>query len=169
MHSLVIFSTVAESEREAHDKVSAFINENCHWSDWNEIGGRWDGFIEGKNVFSYKENPEAFLDAVKKAIEYRTESINRLIVDVGSKTLAEIVGNPKYYEPTSPDSDMDRTIDELLTAYRAKVLLGIVTHESGPEQTFFDTEDHRGDDRTLRKRIESDPDKQWLVVWDFHH
>jgi len=148
MHTGIALVVQADSAEEAVACVEHFNEHNAQWSDWNEHGGRWSDVIEGA-VLRYSDDPKKFNELVEQYKGYKKAEIERFMAEVGDLTIKEIVTNPKLWQ--------------------ANKLLKLVYGEFGERQHFFDADAHTTSDNYLNERIKENPDKQFIVIWDYHY
>lgn len=183
MHTGIILAIEADDADEAVSCVESFIENNANWSDWNEIGGRWSSVIEG-NVLCYKDDPEEFNRIVDSFIESTNREEIELIKEVGHLSVEELVSDPRYnfdlfmsdeareaeqeeLKSLSDEEKRKRSLEKFY-CWRAIKLLRMNNGEFVPETHFFDAEWNTRTRNELDKRIAANPEKQYLVVWDFH-
>jgi len=174
MHTGIILVVEAEDADDAVAEVENFNEHNAHWSDWNCHGGRWADEVPN-GVMSYADNPALFMGVVDRFKSYSTNELDRLIQDVGDISIKELVTNPKYkFRRNEPVKDMtpeerDQYFNETLAMYRAKQLLKLADGDFTERAHFYDVKEYTTQDNYLLERIKENPNKQFLVVWDYHH
>lgn len=183
MHTGIVLAIEAEDAEDAVARIETFIESRAHWSDWNEIGGRWSTVIDG-NVLCYTDDPETFNQVVNDFIESTNSEEIQLLKEVGHLSVEELVSDPRYNfsfamsdeERAAENKELEGLSDEerrkrsndKFSRYRASKLLRMNGDEFLPETHFFDAEWDTRARYELDKRIAKNPEKQYLVVWDFH-
>lgn len=178
MHTGIALVVQADSAEEAVACVENFNEHNAHWSDWNEHGGRWSEVTEG-SVLRYSDNPEKFNEIVERFKNSKKAEMERFIAEVGDLTIKEIITNPKYRygQPLNIDGlseeeakkAREEHLDNALKLWQAKKLLKLVDGDFGENQHFFDADEYTSEDNYLNDRIKENPDKQFIVIWDYHY
>lgn len=183
MHTAIIFTVEAEDKAQALDYVSEFAHETS-WSDWNELGGRWADLTEGA-ILKYSDNPEKFMELVEMAKGWYNHFISRALQEVGHLTIRELVEDPRYdfasdwsrqeslrmqQQGASEDERRDM-MTRGLSKWQARRVLNVISGDFQPETGWLDLGvfSELGDATDLEERIKDNPDRQFLVVWDFHH
>jgi hypothetical protein len=167
MHIGHILLVEAESKEEAKENAQAFVESYVQggWSDWSEIGGRWEGFFDGEDVLCYSTNPTLFEEKIAMWQEGMKEEQDRLLDQVGDKTIRELV---VYYADENNKKNLVDT-DEYLTLWRAfKVLKMNYGSSYSEDDQVFDTVYYSRKLTEFRKRVEEKPQNQYAVIWDFH-
>jgi hypothetical protein len=167
MHIGHILLVEAESKEEAKENAQAFVESYVQggWSDWSEIGGRWEGFFDGEDVLCYSTNPTLFEEKIAMWQEGMKEEQDRLLDQVGDKTIRELV---VYYADENNKKNLVDT-DEYLTLWRAfKVLKMNYGSSYSEDDQVFDIVDYSRKLTEFRKRVEEKPQNQYAVIWDFH-
>lgn len=165
MHSGVFLVVEADSREEAIDLAQEFANDT-NWSDWNEHEGRWKGILDG-GVLRYSDDSKRFNELVDGAIQNTSAGLNELLNYVGDLTIRELVTDNRY-RLGNDDSEDPRDIDEFLALHRSKKALNIVYGDFSQDMFFFDIKDYANNRTSLDRRIMENPDKQYLLMWDFH-
>ena len=166
MHIGHILLVEAESKQEAKDNALAFVENNAQggWSDWSEIGGRWEGFFDGDDVLCYSSNPTLFEEKIAMWQEGMKKEQDRLLDQVGDKTIRELV---EHY--ASEDARNFADTDEYLTMWRAFKLMKLnYANAYCEDDQIFDTVYYSRKLTEFRKRVEEKPQNQYAVIWDFH-
>lgn len=200
MHFVHMLAIEADDKDHAREQVDTFLAEYGDgkvW-DWYEIGGRWDGALDGENILRYSDKPEVFKTAVEDAIKSIDKEFRGLIRKMtGKKTtaaeceaampieVADLTERRRAAERTAEmvskyDADIsknlaevaeteDRTRIEPMAAYYLHKISNILSNDYGSDSYFFDIERFSHDPSDLYARIESDPEHQFLVVVDLHN
>lgn len=162
MHTVQLLLIEADTHQEAVRKVGQrIIDWEGHWSDWNEVGGRWSG-IFGDNrppVICYKDDPEFFEKQLQDFVEARKTNLRENLERFESekKSLSDYVDtyNPEVF-------GFDMGIHALKSFIR--VMAGDWTYDS----LFYDLEEYSETLRPFRERVAKTPEKQFAVAVDFH-
>jgi len=158
MHTLHWIAVEADNEPEAFSKAQTeMISAEGMWWDWydNSIGGRWANndwckIYQGKDIL-------IGLDHVKTN---RKEEVERALEKID---LSEFESQLNNY-----DGEDVVTTDYSLNLWRIKKLAQLLDGEWNCDSYFYDMVYGSANMADLLKRIESDPDKQFLVPIDFH-
>lgn len=174
MHTHILLAVEADSHAEAVETANGWNESNASWSDWYTVGGRYDD--EGETV-SYEENPEKFMELVKRNMGWTQQAKDDFIKGFGDIKLADILTNPKYSFRTMERNFNDKEIsqeerDQILTdslmTFRAKRAIKLCDGDFTSDQHFFDTVDYSADAVGLIERIKENPSEQYLVIMDYH-
>jgi len=176
MHTGIVLAIEADSKEEAVQKIEFFNEHNASWSDWNEHGGRWDEELPD-SVLCYSDNPTLFIETVRKFQKFTTDSKERYLNELGDVTVKELVTSEEYlpfHKKTEKIKEMtyeerEEYLDKSLAVFRAKKILQLHDGEFGCDQHFYDAEAYGVNDEYLLKRIEENPNRQFIVVWDYHY
>lgn len=186
MHTLHYLAVEADSKQEAFDKIVVKLQPNedgyriADWSDWHVVGGgRWstnakktEDFSRGydddpTDVIGYGEDKEKFEETLKKIRAYRSEQMNRNIVQM--KTDRFISDLVDYASEGGRPNNQWRG-DDIMNTYvikqAAEMLMGSWTTDSG----FFDTAEYISELTYLQERLDKPEQamRQYLVPVDFH-
>ena len=155
IHILHFIAVEADSAEEAVSTVDTALDSNIFdWSDWAVVGGRWEDRF-GK-VISYKEDPTKFHEALGRARDNRKKEVNSLLAEAD---IEDILDELRNY-------DGNREIG--WQSYRLSQALRIASGQGQWDNYFYDLANYSSGDEMTLKRIESDPDRQYLVAVDFH-
>ena len=180
MHTAILLAVHADDARSAVEEVEQFNEYNAHWSDWNEHGGRWQHEIPNA-VICYKDHPELFMETVKKFQNFRDKAIASLLEEIKDVSVKELVTEPKYRlltdgmrvheDPNAKltEEEHQERLDNSLTLWRARRLLQLIENDFQPDQHFYDIAYHSANSWEMEKRCEAEPEKQFIVVWDYHY
>ena len=170
MHVCQIMLVEADSGANAISLVQSLITYSevpyPSWSDWHEIGGRWDGLFEGweadRNALCYAENPALAEDILKSWIESRHNEIERNLKEATADgiPLEKVVA--QYKEDTSDYSDWD------MRFYSIRKLGELLSNKWCPDTGVYDLDSHTASLHYFRNRLAENPNKQYLVPVDFH-
>lgn len=197
MHFNHILAVVAADENEARDVAGQFLDsygDGKVW-DWYEVGGRWQGSLDGADILKYSDKPEVFKAAVEGAVkgidrEFRS-GIRKM---TGRVTTAEEIGELEFLgELTSEEqrkgiaerttqydqaisknlaevaTEEDRNRVDMMAAYYLQKVANILTREYTSDAYFYDTDAYTTDPKYVFERCEKDPDHQFLVSVDLHN
>lgn len=159
MHTLHWIAVEAENEEEAVSKVTSTLMDSNEgqWWDWfnDEIGGRWASndwckVYQGKEIYKGITQVKANR---KAEVEQALEKID----------LDEFKSQLLLYE-----GEDIKTTDYSMNLWRISKLAGLLSGDWNCDSYFYDLEYRDGTMKDLYRRIESEPDKQFLVPIDFH-
>jgi hypothetical protein len=131
------------------------------WFDWyggldEGLAGRWSGEIIEGDVLRYSDNPELAEKVIEEALDRRQQEIEisqSVISDCDVESLSYL---------TSDHGAWDR---EGYALYKmGQILSNFWCSDSG----IFDSVTYGADLKYFRERLQENPDKQYLVVVDFH-
>ena len=159
MHTLHWIAVVADNAEEAvaevHDTLLNTESEN--WWDWfdDSIGGRWAGndwckVYQGKDMVTGLERAKAARkEEILSALKY---------IDL-EKFESQLNGY---------DGEDVVTGDYSMNLWSIKKVATVLSGEWHYDSHFYDMRYMHGTMTDLLERLESDPDKQFLVPVDFH-
>jgi hypothetical protein len=166
MHVAQIILVKAEDAEEARDLVEGHLSEGPSWSDWNHSGGpgsfagRWEGEFFGEDneldVLCYADNPELAEQVIAKKIALRMSEIADIRESISGISLASI------------DYDPEKRTHNLMDIWRHEQLAKLLIDEWCPESHIYDLEEQNAHLGGFRKRVDADPQHEFLVVVDFH-
>jgi len=169
MHVCQIMLVEAEDGADAISEVKSQItySEQAYptWSDWHEVGGRWDGLFDGweaeRNALAYTENPLLAEDIIREFAKGRQEEMKRYLAEVTAEgyDLAKMVENYN-----AEDYDYGIGMKAWTLARLGKLLANDWTSDTG----VFDLKEGSANLRHFRDRLALEPNKQFLVPVDFH-
>jgi hypothetical protein len=176
MHTGIVLAIEADSKEEAVQKIEFFNEHNASWSDWSEHGGRWEDVVEGA-VLRYSDDPTRFNEVVLEFRKSTEISKARYLEELGDVTVKELVTSEEYLPfhkksekiKEMTDEEREEYLDKSLALWRAKKLLQLQDGEFGSDQHFYDAESYSVSDEYLLRRIEENPSRQFIVVWDYHY
>lgn len=180
MHTGILLAVEAEGSEDALIIFKDFADEVA-WSDWNEHQGRWAGQIPD-GILCYKDDPELFNSIVERYVEISNEAEIELLQQVGHLSIEELISDPRYFinwhadiedirsekEGLSDEEGKTRAFEKL-NQYRAFKLLEINQDRFNPDMHFFDIYYSTRSTVPLKKRIDENPEKQYIAMWDFHY
>ena len=145
MHCVQLIFVEADTHQEAIKNVEGKL-EQADWSDWSQVGGRWEGMFgddEPTNALNYANDPEVFMKWVNTFSEYRNSSMKSFL------------------------SDFEKEAKSL--GYYLRSLGGILCDYWTSYSHLYDLEAGTANLEYLMERIGKDPKKQFAVIVDFHH
>ena len=169
MHTCQIMLVEADSGDEAIDEVKAQITYSetpyPSWSDWHEVGGRWEGLFDGweqtRNALCYAENPNLADDIIKEFVAVRKKELERALEEMSQPDfdIEEMVSayNPDKY-------DFSYSMKAWTLARVGKLLSNSWCSDTG----VFDLKEASCNLEYFWGRVEQDPTRQYLVPIDFH-
>lgn len=138
------------------------IESGGTWFDWygglsEGLAGRWSGEVVAGDVLRYSDNPERAEEIISEFLARRQKEIEyaQSIID-GSD-----VGSISY--------DMDNQEKHDVVGYALYRMGKILTNFWCSDSGVFDSVTWGADLRYFRERLQENPDKQYLVVVDFHY
>lgn len=177
MHIGIVLVCEANDADDAVQEIKTFNEYNAQWSDWNELGGRWSDVVPN-SVLKYTDDPKLFMKTVKQFVGFTEGTKKKLLEQVGHITLEDLATKEEYRWATLSDkktplkelteSERHEMLDKALATFRAGKLVSLLDGKFGSETNFFDTVEYQTPTDALKKRIKENPDKQFLVVWDYH-
>jgi hypothetical protein len=187
MHTLHYIAVEADSKQEAFDKVVIALQPNedgyrlGDWSDWHVVGGgRFSSNAHKENkanpmggsytndpadVISYTENKEKFQEVVKDILRFRSQSMNRNIVEIKTdKFISQMVDYASEGGRGAWNGDTLMNVYSIRQA--AEMLMGSWTCDSG----FYDLQEYVSEFEYLDQRLDKPEQavRQYLVPVDFH-
>ena len=174
MHTYHRLAVQAEDEQDAKNIALQFA-ESQEWSDWCSIVED-DRVQDMKVATNYKQDPEGFNKLVEIACGWTQDTINKVVSEYGDVSLKEILTNPKYdfadYDgkpyAEMTDEEKDNRMKESLAVFRVTRAFKVLNREYSSDTMFYDTVEYTPNPEWLNKRLESDPDTQWIVIVDYH-
>lgn len=174
MHVYHRLAVIADNEEEAKNTALQFAEEQG-WSDWCSIIE--DDRVEGhyKVATNFKDNPKNFKEIVSKACEWTQETITKAVELYGDIPLRDILTNPKYSFGSYTgalgeltEQERDTYLNNSLAVYKVTRALRVLNKEYDSDTMFYDTVEYTSDPKWVYERAETDPDKQWVVIVDYH-
>ena len=136
------------------------------WSDWCELGGRWEGeFGEGEPpVLQYSDDPIFADTKIEKFIKYRMNFLQETISALGN---FDFIGKLNSY--SAEGTPVSENQDDWMAPWKLRTALEISQDYWVPYSGVYDMTYGNAGLAEFRKRCESDPDRQFLVMVDFHY
>jgi hypothetical protein len=163
MHCVQLIFIEADTHQEAIKSVEARL-EQADWSDWSQVGGRWEGMYgddEPTNALNYANDPEVFMKWVNTFSEYRNSHMKEALTafDKEGKSLEETIDD---YDPRTNDFSS-------MGGYYLRRIGSILADYWVSDSSMYDLEAGTANLSYLMERISKDPKKQFAVIVDFHH
>ena len=156
MHYIHLIAVEADNSEEAIKKAEQALipyGDGDVW-DYYEVGGRWNGELEGKDTLCYSENSDAFVKHLDKCKERRNQELTNILNLLKGVEDTEVpeqfgsVGMGGYY------------------LYKIGMLLSDIYHG---QSYFFDAVWGVPNFENILTRCEKSPERQWLVAVDLHN
>ena len=167
MHTAQII--LVEIEDEDTDLPQAFaesfldnaLEAGGTWFDWfgglgEGLAGRWAGEVVEGDVLRYSDNPELAEEIIAKFLERRQKEVE----------YAQSVIDGCGVESLSYDFDNQEKYDR--EGYALYKMGKILTNDWCAESGVFDSKYWSANLESFRERVRENPEKQYLVVVDFH-
>jgi len=159
----------ADSGDEAIDCVKSEItySETPYpaWSDWHEVGGRWEGLFAGweetRNALCYAENPTLAEDIIHDFANQRVKELNRLYEQLVKEGL-DIEKMISEYSPHKYD------YAKSMSAWSLTRLGKLLSNDWNSDTGVYDLKEHSANIEHFWKRVQDTPNTQFLVPVDFH-
>ena len=173
MHTGHIVLVEADSAEEAKNIVEGNLSPEegsswADWSDWHEIGGRWADEFEGEEdsaVLCYDENPLLAELKVDKFLQHRLTYLESTLKEFDEKGF-DVEQALKSY---SPESNSLRRSGDWMSVWKLRTSLEIIDDIWSLYSYVYDMTHGSASLEDFRKRCKSAPEKQFLVMVDFHH
>lgn len=156
-------------------QIDEFNEYNAEWSDWNGLGGRWSDVIPG-SVLRYSDNPELFMQTVERFDEFYHKEQQEAVDKFGDLTVRQLLTDKRFHslyrdrDELNQDTETATVADsDLLAIWQVQRALRAFIGYFGFDQSFFDIANHTNRTSNMKRRIQENPDKQFIVVWDYHH
>jgi len=174
MHTYHRLAVVAEDADEAK-AIALNFAEQQEWSDWHSLPDD-SRLSDMKVATNYTSDPTGFAKIVEQACEWTQECVDKVVSEYGDISLKEILTNPRYdfagYEGKPvrelTEEENDKRLGDSLAVFRVSRAMKVLNKEYGSETMFYDTVEYTPNPEWLNKRLESDPDSQWIVIMDYH-
>lgn len=173
MHTGHIVLVEADSPEEAKSIVEGNLMPEegqswADWSDWCEIGGRWsDEFGEDNSAtLCYDDDPLLADMKIEKFLEYRMNYLESTLKELDEKGF-DVEQALKGYDPEK--SSLLLGSGDWMSVWRLRTSLDIVDNIWTPYTHVYDMSNGSASLQEFRKRCESAPEKQFLVMVDFHY
>jgi hypothetical protein len=170
MHTCHILLVEADNAEEALDYVKSQLTGDDPyptWSDWHEVGGRWSGLFEGweetRDVLGYTENPTLAEDILKQFTDYRLANIKRYKeeLDKDGFSIEEAIAD---YNINNNEANFANG----MKLWRMQKLTQTLQDDWTCDSGVYDLQEGTASLTYFRKRMETQPEKQFLVPVDFH-
>lgn len=174
MHTYHRLAVEAFDEVDAKGRALQFA-ESQEWSDWCSIVDE-DRVQDMKVATNYTQDPDGFKKLVEVACEWTQETIDKVVSEYGDISLKDILTDRKYdfadYDgkpyAEMTDEEKDNRMKESLAVFRVTRAFKVLNREYSSDTMFYDTVEYTPNPEWLNKRLEKDPDSQWIVIVDYH-
>ena len=173
MHTYHRLAVEADNEQEAKGTALQFAEEQG-WSDWCSIVDD-DRVQDMKVATQYTNNPKGFNELIDVACGWTQETVTKAVELYGDISLREILTNPKYdfggfRKPLGDltEEQREQHLNESLAIFKITRALKVINKEYDSDTMFYDTVEYTSNPEWVRKRTETDPDRQWIVIVDYH-
>ena len=173
MHTYHRLAVEADNEQEAKGTALQFAEEQG-WSDWCSIVDD-DRVQDMKVATQYTNNPKGFNELIDVACGWTQETVTKAVELYGDIPLREILTNPKYdfggfNKPLGDltEEQREQHLNESLAIFKITRALKVINKEYDSDTMFYDTVEYTPNPEWVQKRAETDPDKQWIVIVDYH-
>lgn len=170
-HVAHIILVEAETAEEAQDKVSSRFNEDhsVDWSDWHNASygssgsyaGRWKGAFFGEDneldVLCYADNATLAEEVIIQQIGYRKDRLAEYRAQILKEGYDVMTAE---YDPYGDAFDMK--------PWYVRKVAQILNDDWSPDSYVFDLETYTTSLSDFAKRVIDNPEKQFLIVVDFH-
>ena len=182
----------SEAVEMAENAIEGYGNGNV-W-DWYEVGGRWNGELEGNNTLCYSENSESFTKHIDRCKESRKRELFSILDklngtqigpdDVHDKYGLGISDPVKSAKNISEDNKKHATeFQEILklkdlpssdttfsmTGYYLHKLGSLISDYYTADSYFYDAAYGSSSFKAIAERCKEEPSRQWLVAIDMHN
>jgi hypothetical protein len=165
MHVLQFIAVEAANGEAAEAKLEAFI-EDCFrdpnpstWFDWHSIGGRWEGFFDGRNHISLAD-ADKFEELIKDIRHSRQENFESLRGRFNFDGAEELFSTHDVEETDFNKSEQ---------LWRLERMIKIIDNSWNSGSIFYDTVEYTASLKHVIKRVAEKPETQFVVAVDFHH
>lgn len=175
MHTYHRLAVVADNEEEAKYTALHFAEEQ-EWSDWCCILEE-DRVSEEecKIATNFKKDPEIFNKLIEQAREWTQSTVNLAIELYGDIPLKDLLTNPEYdfggfsgSVKELTDEERDTKLKNSLAVFKAGRAFRVKNGEYNSDMMFYDTVEYTSNPKWVHERSNADPDKQWIVIVDYH-
>lgn len=153
-----------------------FSGGDPRWSDWNEASGgssksTYAGRWAGENIFGekadndtlrYSDDPETADNAISMYLKHRYTDIDRYREQLYADGKQDILFSYNY------DHEKDWSAPDEMPLYYAKKLAELLSGEWTSDSAVYDLSTWDTNLSDFRKRVDTDPERQFLVLVDFH-
>ena len=167
---------IADSHEDARREVAnKFSDGEPKWSDWNEVStnyattfaGRWAGEnILGEKAWfdtlRYSDDPETAEKVIAIYLKHRyadIDSYRQRLYDEGKQ---DILFSYNY------DHEAEWSALDSMPLYYARKLAELLGGDWTPDSAIYDLVSWETNLLEFRKRVDTAPEKQFLVLVDFH-
>ena len=152
-----------------------FNSGEPRWSDWNEVSsnyhttyaGRWAGeSVLGEkannDTLRYSDDPETAEKVIAIYLKHRYADIDNYRQKLYADGKQDILFSHNY------DHEAEWSAPESMPLYYAKKLAELLNGEWTPDSAIYDLMSWETNLLEFRKRVDNNPDNQYLVLVDFH-
>jgi hypothetical protein len=179
MHYIHLIAVEADNSEEAIKKAEQALSPYGDGDVWDyyEVGGRWNGELEGKDALCYSENSDAFVKHLDKCKERRNQELTNILnLLKGVEDQDGEEGNTEYRKQIAADFKKIMDLTEVpenfgvgmagYYLYKIGMLLSDIYHG---QSYFFDAVLEVPNLVNVLTRCEKSPERQWLVAVDLHN
>ena len=182
----------SEAVEMAEYAIEGYGNGNV-W-DWYEVGGRWNGELEGNNTLCYSENSESFTKHIDRCKESRKRELFSILdklngTQIGPDDVQDKfgLGIPDPEESANRiNEDNKKCAAEFQEILKLKdlpssditfSLIGHYIYKLGSlisdyytaDSYFYDAAYGSASFEAIMERCKEEPSRQWLVLIDMHN
>jgi len=169
MHTCQIMLVEADSGDDAIAEVQTQITYSetpyPSWSDWHEVGGRWEGLFAGweetRNALAYSENPTLAEDIIQEFVAVRKIELERALEQMAQPDF-DIREMAMKYDPNKYDYGFS------MNAWTLTKVGKLLSNSWCSDTGVFDLKEGSCTLEYFRERLKTDPTRQYLVPIDFH-
>ncbi len=166
MHTLQLMLVEAETADDAIMQVSGALEGDSgsvvDWSDWHEIGGRWQGHFDGQNAAAYSDY--AARRKFDEMVQQRQAHMANLWDRVKNFDVEDAVNNYNPYQDFSEKMGLDG-----FKAWELKRLCALLDDNWTTDTAVYDLDNWTANLKYFKGRCELAPEMQFMVAVDFHH
>jgi len=196
MHFIHLIAVEADDASEAvkmaEHAIESYGNGNI-W-DWYEVGGRWDGELEGNNTLCYSENSKAFVKHIDRCKESRKRELIGMLDKLnGTQIKPDDVQDKFVLGIPDPEESANRINEDNkkcaarfqeilklkdlpssdttfgLTGYYLYKLGALISEFYTADSYFYDAAYGSSSFEAIMERCKEEPSRQWLVNIDMHN
>lgn len=167
MHTVqIILVEIEDEETDSPQEFAESFLQNAsenggEWFDWygglgEGLAGRWAGEIFEGDVLRYSDNPELAEKVIEEALATRQKEIE----------WAQSIVEGTSIETISYNSDDEARRDQV--GYALYKMGQLLSNFWCPDSGIYDSVAWDANLKSFRDRVQKNPEKQYLVVVDFH-
>ena len=181
MHVVQLMLVEADNALEALDEVSSALDDNePTWSDWHNafgnqsFAGRWKGQYFGKDntldVLCYGDDAALAEKTITEFLGYRTGELERLREQIRNSgvDVLDVAYDPYSTWPNNPIEAKPHA-DKSMALYYNNKLSQLLNDYWSSDTAIYDLVNWDANLAQFRERVSKNPERQYLVVVDFHH